>query len=325
MPDVTTVRNDFTGVRMVGNEFVGVTSAVTVAGGGGGGVGTVTSVGLSAPAVFTISGSPVTGAGTITISLATQAANLVFAGPTTGSAAAPTFRSLVAADIPSLSGVYQPLDADLTSWAAITRASGFDTFVKTPSVANFFSLVTGESPLWRGLANATSLGDLTFIRVNADDSMTMRSASDFRNDIGLGTMATESKSTYATESYVDAQIEACQPVRNVLAPTSAATMTLTITPGRDTFATWVLGHDSSINISGTSTNGDLLTIAIRGNGTDEYTYSFDTGFNIDGACTLISTGGVTLACDRHSIAVYDFVAVSGKFHLVAANELTAKP
>lgn len=40
---------------------------------------------------------------------------------------------------------YQPLDADLTSWAGITRAAGFDTFVATPSSANFASLVTGET------------------------------------------------------------------------------------------------------------------------------------------------------------------------------------
>lgn len=36
-------------------------------------------------------------------------------------------------------------DADITSWAAITRAAGFDAFVATPSAANFATLVTGES------------------------------------------------------------------------------------------------------------------------------------------------------------------------------------
>lgn len=40
---------------------------------------------------------------------------------------------------------YQPLDADLTSWAGVTRAAGFDTFVTTPSSANFAALVTGET------------------------------------------------------------------------------------------------------------------------------------------------------------------------------------
>lgn len=40
---------------------------------------------------------------------------------------------------------YQPLDADLTSWAGVTRASGFDTFTTTPSSANLASLVTDET------------------------------------------------------------------------------------------------------------------------------------------------------------------------------------
>src|SRR6202008_3911212 len=63
--------------------------------------GTVTSVALSAPAIFTVSGSPVTSSGTLTLALANESANLVFAGPTSGGAAAPTFRSLVTADYPA--------------------------------------------------------------------------------------------------------------------------------------------------------------------------------------------------------------------------------
>ncbi|KVP76933.1 hypothetical protein WJ94_16110 [Burkholderia ubonensis] len=66
----------------------------------GGGTGTVTSVGLSAPSQFTVTGSPVTGSGTLTFSWGNQTANYVLAGPTSGGAAAPTFRALVAADLP---------------------------------------------------------------------------------------------------------------------------------------------------------------------------------------------------------------------------------
>lgn len=40
--------------------------------------------------------------------------------------------------------LYQTLAATLTSWAAITRASGFDTFVATPSSANLRALLTDE-------------------------------------------------------------------------------------------------------------------------------------------------------------------------------------
>jgi hypothetical protein len=57
-----------------------------------------------------------------------------------GSAAVPTKNALYD-KIETL----QPLDADLTSWAAVTRASGFDTFVTTPSLANLGSLLTDEA------------------------------------------------------------------------------------------------------------------------------------------------------------------------------------
>jgi hypothetical protein len=68
------------------------------------GTGTVTSVGLSMPSVFSVSGTPVTGSGTLTAALATQSANRILAGPSSGSAAAPTFRALVGADLPAPSG-----------------------------------------------------------------------------------------------------------------------------------------------------------------------------------------------------------------------------
>ena len=62
----------------------------------------VTSVGLSLPNIFTVSTSTVTTTGTLTATLAATSANYVLAGPTTGSATTPAFRTLVAADIPNL-------------------------------------------------------------------------------------------------------------------------------------------------------------------------------------------------------------------------------
>ena len=62
--------------------------------------GTVTSVGLSLPSIFTVSNSPITTSGTLTATLANQTANTVFAS----SGGAPTFRSLEVGDIPNLPG-----------------------------------------------------------------------------------------------------------------------------------------------------------------------------------------------------------------------------
>lgn len=75
---------------------------LTVGGTGGSGSGTVTSVALTLPNLFNVTGSPITTAGTLAATLATQSANQVFAGPSSGSAAAPTFRALVSADIPAI-------------------------------------------------------------------------------------------------------------------------------------------------------------------------------------------------------------------------------
>ena len=66
------------------------------------GTGTVTSITITAPGEFTVSGAPITTSGTIVLTKATQTANTVYAGPTTGSAAQPAFRALDPADIPSL-------------------------------------------------------------------------------------------------------------------------------------------------------------------------------------------------------------------------------
>ncbi len=79
------------------------------------GTGTVTSVAATVPTIMTISGTPVTSSGTLAFGLATQSANLVFAGPNTGAAATPTFRSLVSADIPNLGSSYLPLSGGAVS------------------------------------------------------------------------------------------------------------------------------------------------------------------------------------------------------------------
>lgn len=74
---------------------------------GGGGSGTVTSfsAGNLSP-LFTTNVADATTTPALTFTLSTQNANKVFAGPTNGADAAPTFRVLVAADIPDLSAVY---------------------------------------------------------------------------------------------------------------------------------------------------------------------------------------------------------------------------
>lgn len=135
--------------------LVSCTGTVTVIGtGGGGGSGTVTSVGLSLPAIFSVSGSPVTASGTLTATLATQTANLVFAGPTSGGSAAPTFRALVSADIPNLDA------AKITSGTIATARLGSGT-------ANSTTFLRGDQT-WAAVPTLTVTGVMDAINVKRD-------------------------------------------------------------------------------------------------------------------------------------------------------------
>jgi hypothetical protein len=101
--------------------------------------GTVGSVGLadtSGSPIFNISNSPITTSGTIDMTLANQSAAQVFAGPATGSAAQPTFRSLATTDFPS-AGQNTVLAGPLSggsgtpTYRALTSADGVMTLTGT--------------------------------------------------------------------------------------------------------------------------------------------------------------------------------------------------
>jgi len=90
--------NSGTGISLNGSTTpltVNLGDSITIANTG------VTSVALSLPSIFAVTGSPVTTTGTLTASLSNQNANFIFAGPSSGSAAAPTFRVLADSDIPA--------------------------------------------------------------------------------------------------------------------------------------------------------------------------------------------------------------------------------
>lgn len=98
---VPVISGVLTGSLSAGNSIAATIERVGNQGSAGSGTGTVTSVGLAMPARFTVSGSPVTETGTLTVTENNATANTVLAGPSTGSPAAPALRALVNNDLPA--------------------------------------------------------------------------------------------------------------------------------------------------------------------------------------------------------------------------------
>lgn len=124
----------------------------------GGGGGTVTSVGLSAApsSVFNVSGSPVTGAGTLALSMDNQSANTALMGPTSGGAAAPAFRALVAGDMaPILTTTIT--DGDTTH--APDGNSVFDALALKQNRLRAQTTISDGSTYTLTLADDTIIGD----------------------------------------------------------------------------------------------------------------------------------------------------------------------
>lgn len=115
--------NDLGGVKIGSGLSINSSTGVLSATGGGG--GSVTSVAMSVPNGFSVTGSPITGSGTLAVSLDSQAKNKVLASPASASGV-PSFRTLVASDIPDISGKYVTLDTTQNN------ISGEKTFTTNP-------------------------------------------------------------------------------------------------------------------------------------------------------------------------------------------------
>ena len=125
------------------------------------GTGTVTSVDLSASGEFSVSGGPITTSGTLVLTKTNQSANQVWAGPTSGVAAQPSFRALVLADLPLLSsadvGLGNVPNVDATNPANITQSASYrfvtDTEKSTWNGKQDALGFTPENSANRGIAN----------------------------------------------------------------------------------------------------------------------------------------------------------------------------
>lgn len=131
-----------------------------------GGTGSVTSVGLTMPNIFSVANSPVTNAGTFVVTLGSEGPNTVFAGGTAGSAL-PVFRPLVAADIPALSyvsnvGLTMPSIFNVAN-SPVTGIGTFAVTLGSEGPNTFFAGGTAGSaiPAFRSIVSADLTTALT--------------------------------------------------------------------------------------------------------------------------------------------------------------------
>jgi hypothetical protein len=102
------------------------------------GTGSVTSIALSMPSLFSVAGSPITTNGTFAVTQVDQSANTILAGPDSGIPGAPSYRSLVLADLPAtvISGI-----TDTNSIALVNTAGNLTANVR---LANSTLLTNGS-------------------------------------------------------------------------------------------------------------------------------------------------------------------------------------
>jgi hypothetical protein len=213
---------------------------------GGGGSGTVTSVGLTMPSIFSVSGTPVTTSGTIAASLATQSAKTFFSGPTSGAAATPTFRTMGTADLPVCAStkIYKSDGSAMVCDDDAGASSGAPTAAQYVTLATDATL-TNERVLTAGTG-------VTFVDAGAGSTLTISSpgagALVLLEQYTASTSATLDFTTFLSATYDTYQFE----LIDVLPATSTADLWIRMGTGAgptwDSGAnyTWAYSQDSQI-------------------------------------------------------------------------------
>jgi hypothetical protein len=269
--------------------LVGSTLNIPQYSGGGGGSGTVTSVGLTAPSIFNVGGSPVTTSGTLALTYSGTALPLLNGGTgaTTADAALTNLgvttvgKALLVADN-SVSDKFIKVNANKTITlltAADTRTAlgatvrGANTFTLTDNGAISFLRYNadntvsqraadgmrsdlGGSTIGQSIFTLTNPSAITFPRFNANNTVSALSAADFRTAIGAGTGNGNGTVTSVTASTPLSSTGGATPnitIANAgVSTTGVVTASTQTFGGAKTFAGDINGS-SALNITGFST------------------------------------------------------------------------
>lgn len=183
--------------------------------------GTVTSVELNVSAVpeltLSATSNPITVAGTFTLSKSVQQAAKVYAGPTVGGDAVPTFRSLIKTDLPALTttdiaeGTNQYFTEGRAQTAVVVQTLVAGDLTHAPSSDRMVILLAGKEPtITAGSAGQYWSGNKSWQTLNTDAVpegtnqyfTSVRAQTAAVVDSTAGSETTQAASVSAMKSYV---------------------------------------------------------------------------------------------------------------------------
>lgn len=245
------------------------------------GGGSVASVGLSLPSIFTVTGSPVTGSGTLAATLASQTANQFFASPT-GSAGAPGFRSLAVADLPTLA--FSNLSGSLAIGQTPLTSAGDILFANTTPVlarlgigsTNQFLGISGGLPAWVQPSFSNVSGSLAGSQLpsgwnpvtlpNGGTGQTSFSAGLLRSNgtaLSSAELSGDVTTSGSNTTLVGKVNGAAVPASASVLGSNASSQLVAVTSAPTCTKYTVAYNNSSLNVSSTTASVSLVTLGSR--------------------------------------------------------------
>jgi hypothetical protein len=291
----------------------------------GAGLGTVTSVGLTLPNIFTVTNSPVTTTGSLTATLASQSANRIFASPS-GSAGTPTFRSLLAEDLPTVpinkgglnlttvatnnqvlasNGTgYEGRTISVSGGLTLTNSAGSIALGLDPALINItsFAGVLTVAKGGTGLSGAPANGSLLIGNGVAYTNTTLTAGTGISITNGAGTI------TIANTATGVSQLNGLTGNLDMSFGTAATTPTV-VASGSDIFLN-IPNAGASPVIRGLLTAADWTTFnnKIGGSGTTNYIPKYTAAGTVGDSILYEATGNIGIGT----------ITPSANFHILGA-------
>jgi hypothetical protein len=297
------------GSKYYGTDGAGTRGWYTLSSGG-----SVSSVGISMPTDFVVTGSPVTTTGTFGITYNTQAQRKAFIGPVTGADATPTFRLLVASDLPSTTVTASSYGSATASPTFTVDAQGRLTDAANVTITPAFSSITSKPTTLAGYGITDGVIKTTTITAGTGlsgggDLSTNRTISLANTAVSAGTFGSSAAVARFT---VDAQGRLTAASNSTIDAVTLTTGTISTSPtNANDIAnkSYVDSIAQGLNFHAACNYATTTTLP---------TYTYNNGASGVGA-TITATANGVLILDGHTFTTTD---VTNGVRILIKNEIS---